>query len=500
MSEKSFVTSLFIVLLVVGLLPVFVMIIDSFFHLKSLDIFTSKTLQSFKNSLALSFAVATMTTIIGTMLGVLFSKTNFRYSKVYLILFIIPLLLPSFIIALGWVDVVGVKSSWLFGFFGTLLVLFSVYLPIPILLSIFFLKQINSHFEEAARLMTGEFGVLKGIVLPLIKPALMLSFLLVFILSFGEIGVANVLRYEVFSLESFTQFSAFYNSKSAMILAMPMVLVVALIVLLEKIYIKNSSFRYKSFNTAYKISLSSKMQFFAFLSVSLLALFVVILPLISLFSEMGELKTALDKAWLPLQRSLIYSFLGASLLMIFGFLYGYIIEKRLSFSSTLDMGILFLFALPSTVMGISLILFFNTSLTEFIYTTPLIVLFGYFAKYLALTTKIAQTKLSSIPTSMIEAAQMSGANWLQRLLYILLPLSKKTLVAMFMVGFIFTLRESSITQLVYPAGYETLPVYILTQMANGKPEIIASLCLILVSVMMVPLFALLYVGESHDRV
>jgi iron(III) transport system permease protein len=215
---------------------------------------------------------------------------------------------------------------------------------------------------------------------------------------------------------------------------------------------------------------------------------------------MGDFKIAFEKAWEPLQRSLMYSFIGASLLMVFGFLYGYIIEKRLFFSNTLDMGILFLFALPSTVMGISLILFFNTSFTEFIYTTPLIVLFGYFGKYLALTTKIAQTKLSSIPTSMSEAAQMSGANWFQRLLYILLPLSKKTLFAMFLVGFIFTLRESSITQLVYPAGYETLPVYILTQMANGKTEIIASLCVILTLMMIVPLFTLLSVGNTHDRV
>jgi iron(III) transport system permease protein len=71
---------------------------------------------------------------------------------------------------------------------------------------------------------------------------------------------------------------------------------------------------------------------------------------------------------------------------------------------------------------------------------------------------------------------------------------------MFLVGFIFTLRESSITQLVYPAGYETLPVYILTQMANGKTEIIASLCVILTLMMIVPLFTLLSVGNTHDRV
>ncbi len=48
---------------------------------------------------------------------------------------------------------------------------------------------------------------LKEITIPLILPGILLAAILVFLLSFGEFGVPNFLRYKVFPVESFTQFS-----------------------------------------------------------------------------------------------------------------------------------------------------------------------------------------------------------------------------------------------------------------------------------------------------
>src|SRR5262249_37309199 len=42
---------------------------------------------------------------------------------------------------------------------------------------------------------------------------------------------------------------------------------------------------------------------------------------------------------------------------------------------------------------------------------------------------------------------------------------------------------------VYPPGYDTLPVRILTLMANGAPSLIAALCIILIAITIVPLGA-----------
>jgi iron(III) transport system permease protein len=54
------------------------------------------------------------------------------------------------------------------------------------------------------------------------------------------------------------------------------------------------------------------------------------------------------------------------------------------------------------------------------------------------------------------------------------------------VGYIFSLRDTGITLLVYPAGHETLPVRIFTLMANGSPELIAALCILLITATLLP--------------
>jgi iron(III) transport system permease protein len=40
--------------------------------------------------------------------------------------------------------------------------------------------------------------------------------------------------------------------------------------------------------------------------------------------------------------------------------------------------------------------------------------------------------------------------------------------------------------LVYPAGHETLPVRIFTLMANGSPQLIAALCMIMITATLLP--------------
>ncbi len=507
MNQNRLSTALFLLFVVVGLAPILMMTYNTFIDINTIDLKQLlKSSESFKRSMVLSLFVAIFTTFIGTLLGIILGKSDLKFSKFFLTLFIIPLLIPPNIIALGWIDLIGVNgflSELLFGFFGTFWVLFCIYLPIPILLSIFFLKQIDPALEDAGRVYTSDKGTLKKIVLPLITPAILLSFLLVFILSFGEYSVANVLRYHVFPLESFIQFSAFYDFKTAMLTSMPMLIIALLAVLIEQIYINKKRFKYRTFNTYNTIKLTHKEQVLTTIFISCSLFLIVFLPIFTIFFKIGSWESfsiALSKAMHPLIRTIIYGFSGATVLMIFGFLYGYIIEFKIgSFWKILDAGIILLFTLPATLLGISLILFYNRSFLEFIYTSPIIIIIGYFTKYLLLSTKITQTKLSSIPKSMTQAAQTTGANWFQTLRFILIPLSKSTLVTIFLVGFIFSIRENSITMLVYPPSMQSLPVYITTQMANANPEIIASFCTIMIFVTLLPLL-FLSIRLPNDRV
>ncbi len=175
------------------------------------------------------------------------------------------------------------------------------------------------------------------------------------------------------------------------------------------------------------------------------------------------------------------------LLTFLGFFTGYLIQTRgLRCWRSVDSLTLFLFALPGTVIGIGLISLWNRPWTNFIYSTPMIVILGYLAKYTALTSRISVTQLAQIPPSMEEAARIAGAGWFRRIALIVAPLARRGLMAGWLVGYIFSLRDVGITMLVYPAGQETLPVRISTLMANGSPQLIAALCMVMITATLLP--------------
>ncbi len=508
MSQKLFSWIVFTIIFFICVSPVAVMVIEAIGKEDILIqlLHSKESLDSFFNSLILSVFVSFMTTLIGTLVGLILGKTNISLKKAILFLMLIPLLLPPYILALGWVDMLGVVgffSELLFGFLGVSLVLFTLYLPIPVLFVLFYLKHINPHLEEAAYIYCDKKYVLSRVTIPLILPSIILSFLLVFILSFGEYSVANVLRYSVFPLESFVQFSAFYNFDGAIMMAMPMLLIALFVLFIEQFYLEKRIFKYKSFDYIHIFKLENNQKIYIVAIMIFCAFFMVVVPFWGLFSKIGSVDIfliAFVKCLDSLLHSLLFASVSATILTFFAFIAAYIVYSKVFLVSKLiDMSLIFLFIVPSTVLGIALILFWNRPWIDFVYTSVLIVFFGYFAKYLFLGSKLIQHRFTQMPYSMVEAAMIFGADWKKILKYIFLPASYKVLGVVFIVFYIFILRENTITMLVYPPGYETLPVYIVTQMANGKEEIIAALCIIMTLSALIPFLLAMMLFRKKER-
>src|SRR5215472_10988310 len=62
-------------------------------------------------------------------------------------------------------------------------------------------------------------------------------------------------------------------------------------------------------------------------------------------------------------------------------------------------------------------------------------------------------------------------------------------IAAWLISYVFSLLDVAMSIVVCPPGYDTLPVRILTLMANGAPSLIAALCIILITITIVPLGA-----------
>jgi iron(III) transport system permease protein len=461
------------------------------------------------NSLALAGWTTMLSTAFGVPLGILLGRTDLPFRRAFTGLLTAPLLLPPYITAVAWFDVLGRRgqlsrvfgeaaSEWtsrqLFGLPGCVLVLTTAFCPLIILLTMAWLESVNPRLEEAARLVASWPSTLRAVTLPLVWPGVALAASLVFLLSLGEFGVPIFLRFDVFPVESFVQFSAFFNYGAATAAAVPLLLAALLLLVLEWNLLKDApkALRAGSWAARDRIPLG-KYRSPAALLTGVLVLLLVAVPYSGLAVTAGAgeaYRAAFARAGDSLVRSMLYAAAGASILTVIGFFAGYLVHTRsLRAWRGLDAMMLFHFAAPSTVLGIGLVLVWNQPFSKFIYGTPAILFLGYAAQYTALTSRATVTALSQIPQSMEDAAQVCGAGWARRILVVVAPLAYKGLLAGWLVAYIFCLRDVGISMIVYPPGHDTLPVRTFTLMANGAPDLIAALCMLMIAAAVVPMAA-----------
>ena len=213
------------------------------------------------NSLSLAGATALITVLLGVFLGTLLGKTDlplrrffadtFYYSTHYSVIYPCDcvVLLPGPIRYCGkhlrrkYAGIL--TSNLLFGFTGTLFVMVSALLPVVIVLTMTYLRMVNPNLEEAAMLNCSWPDVLRRITFPLISPGIALAALIVFILTLGEFGVPSFLRFDVYPVESFTRFSAFYDFNTATAAAIPLGIVTLIVLIAERLFLRKKTFIFR---------------------------------------------------------------------------------------------------------------------------------------------------------------------------------------------------------------------------------------------------------------
>jgi len=263
--RRIILTSVVLLLAAAGLLPIMVMLWKAVHvegHLSAAlckqALFSARAAPLIRHSLVLAGSTTALALAFGLPAGILFARTDLPFRRTLAVLFTVPLLIPPYITAVSWFDLLGQEglvarflgpsaagstSAWLFGLPGCVLVLFSTFMPIVMLLTMACIRTVNPRLEEAARLAARWPFVLRRISIPLIMPGVILGAMLVFLLSIGEFGVPVFLRYDVFPVETFTQFSAFYNFGAATAAALPLVGIAFVVLALERIFLRERTYQ-----------------------------------------------------------------------------------------------------------------------------------------------------------------------------------------------------------------------------------------------------------------
>jgi iron(III) transport system permease protein len=456
------------------------------------------------DSTLIGAGAAALATCVGVPLGLLLARTDVPAKRLLRLLFVVPLVIPPYILGLAWIyigsstglmaQIFGrdLLSGWTYSLTGAIIVLGTGFYPLSMLATEAAARRMEGHLEEAALLAANPSRVVWRITLPLIAPSITAAALIIFVLSLSEFGVPSLLRVPVFTTEVFTAFAALYDFGAATALAVPLLLV-ALITGVAVVLVSGDRMitTRRSAYAGLRYSLGHwKPAVIALLAAVLLV--TVALPLAVLARETGQpgrMVAAVQASGGAIANSLLLSGTGATLIVALSALLGYGIGRAPTRLRTMvELALLVVFAVPSTVVGIGLIDLWNRpGLPGEIYKSPLIILIGYLARFVPVAALILAANVRQTPLSLEEAAAVAGAPWPKAFGRIVLPQLRAGLLAAWVVAFIFAFGELGATVLVAPPGTSTLPVQIYTLIANAPSSEVAALALMQVGIVLIPL-------------
>lgn len=454
-------------------------------------VWTRSFLISVRNSLLVGGGVATISLAVGFPLGLASALYRFPNRPLLTVLQALPLLLPSFLLAIGWSNLAAAR--WLpgvlspAGLVGTVMVLGLQAVPLPLLATWSACSNLTRSQIDAARIHGGERTVLHLSARACAVPA-MLAAVLAGVLSLSDPGAPLIFGCRVAAVEVLTSFSALFDftlaARQCLMLA-GLVLVLTAPVLLFGLPSLAAAVlaRQTRAGAAYPHRRLGRIALFGLLATLLLGLCLPMLGLCLPVIANPMLGRAAQEVRRTLVNTIVYSggaaLVAVTLSAVLALAVGRQWRLRLFVLGTL----LGLFALPPAIAALGIVQTATKlpAAADWLTRGTLTVALVLGLRFLPIATLGMMRAVGSLSPSLADAARLHGVSPLRFLCRVVLPLLTPALV--FAVVLVMVLATADITSvlLVQPPGQSSLPVAIFTVMANSPEGLVASLCLLYVA-------------------
>jgi iron(III) transport system permease protein len=454
------------------------------------------------NTALLGTGTALLATALGAPLGLVLGRIAFGGRTLLRFALAAPALLPPYIVALAWTYLGGSLSEWTYSLPAAIIVLSLVLYPLSMLATEVAVRGIDGRLEEAAVLVARPGQVLLRITLPLAAPSVVGAALVIFVLSVSEFGVPGLLRVRVYTTEVFTAFASLYDFRRALFLALPLVAlclgvaIVAATIMGERLVSARRG-------SGTRPPLLEEWRRPARIAVLLVVVVALVVPLVVLIREglrVESMRTVLEGSGRAIANSLVLSAIGATAVVGVAVWLGYSRARaRRRIAQLADFLFIVAFAVPSTIVGVSLIALWNQpGLLGAFYGTDAMFILGYLARFIPVAALALAASTRYVPVSHEEAAAVSGAGWLRTIWYIVLPQIRLGLLITWTIVFVLAFGELGVSILVAPPGEATLPIRIYTIIANAPSSHVALLALLQTAVILTPLAILAAVVSFRE--
>ena len=462
---------------------------------------TAENIRITYSVLRFTFYQAILSTLLTLLLGLpsayLFTRYDFRGKSILRALTAVPFMLPTVVVAASFNALLGQRglinnliqpSTFVLHPFAAIL-LAHVFYNTTIIIRIVgnALASLDPKLEHAARSLGADSPRLWWhVILPLLRPALLASTLLVFLFDFTSFGVILLLggsQYATLEVEIYIQAVRQLNLPLAALLSMIQLVCTLIFSILYTRFVARSTQQasprttllQKPRTTLEKITVSA----FIFLLSSFFILPLTSLPIRSLFrleadrGQRGEVQYGFTTDYYselfinrrgsvfyvpPIQatlNSISYAVATVVLSLFLGYPAAIALAKPTRLEKILDPLIMLPLGSSAVMLGLGFIISYGKWLT-----TPLLVPFAHSLVALPFVIRTLQPAIASIPQRLRQAASSLGASPFEVWKKIDFPILRRATLAAATFAFTVSLGEFGATLLISRPEYPTIPVAI----------------------------------------
>ncbi len=446
------------------------------------------------NSLFLVFACSVLVLLFGISSAWFVSRFEFPFREQMEWLLILPLAIPSYIVAYAYAGIFdyGGSMDLLFRWIGldfiridimnksglAFILSVSLFPYVYVSARAFFLNQASNLLEASKMLGVGELKSFFNLMLPLARPAIIAGLILVLMEVLNDYGAAQYYGVNTFTTGIFRAWFSLEEPETAVYLSALLIIIVFALILFEKWQRRKKKFSPLKSNDIYThrklISTWPRTGIFiAVLFPVLLGFFLPVSQLIYWAYLTYSKVFNPDFLMLSLQ-SFGIAILTAAVTVFFATLLIYFSKwSFLGFIRNLArMGILG-YAIPGAVIAIGIMIptlafdkwlinmldyFFNIQSGFLIHGTLVALVYAYCVRFLAVAFNPIESTALKVNSSIPDSSKMLGVGNLRTFMKIELPLIKTGLLSAFILVFIDVLKELPLTLILKPFDVNTLAV------------------------------------------
>ena len=490
--------------------------VEGYTFVNYIDLFTSRMAtknlwEPLGNTVLLSVGSCLVSILYGGVFAFLITRTNLKFRGYLSAISIFPYIMPQWTLAVVWQNlfnsnaVTGTSNGllaalfgiemplwWCKGMFPSLMVLGLHYAPFAYILIGGIFQNMDANLEEAATILdTPKWKIMSRVTLPMVKPAILSTILLVFGSAMGSYPVPHYLGLTTLSTKYVSMNSKYTGEAS--ILAIIMMIFGVSIMMLNQLSLtsrKNYTTVTGKSGQSSKFNLGKMGKYVIAILLVILTFFTSIFPILSFafetflpnpgdysFLYTGNIANLTTKWWVTSenitengmygQQGILYnptiwrafggtiwvSLCCALLAGSIGTLVGYAVSKkrRSKWANYVNSMAFLPYLMPSLAVGAAFFILFSTEKLNLFNTYTLLIVVGTI-KYIPFASRSSLNSMLQLSGEIEEAAIIQDVPWIKRMTRIIIPIQKSSIISGYLLPFMTCLRELSLFMLLCGQG------------------------------------------------